>query len=221
MNKWLMGITLFWVASTTLNTAQAVGVSVEAGTTGVGGHLVIPIYDNKLNARLGANMFGYNYDGSTSDVDYRFKLKLQTYDALFDYYPFGGAFRLTLGGVLNKTSVTAHAATNKITINGHDYQSEDVGSLRGRIDFKKYAPYVGLGWGNASATGKGWGLTSDIGLILQGSPQSELHSDGCKVNASSCAQFQQDVNQENAKLRDKSKDFKYYPVIRVGVTYRF
>lgn len=219
MNKWLIGFTVFGL--TCINTAHAVGISAEAGTTGIGGHLVIPITDNKLNARLGANMFSYDYDGHTSDVNYRFKLKLQTYDALLDYYPFGGAFRLTLGGVLNKTSMRTNATTNKITINGRDYQTEDVGRLQGRIDFKKYVPYVGLGWGNAAATSKGWGLTSDIGLILQGAPQSELHSDGCKVSASSCAQFQQDLNQENEKLKDTTKNFKYYPVIRVGVTYRF
>ena len=37
----------------------------------------------------------------------------------------------------------------------------------GRIDFKKFAPYVGLGWGNAVAPAKpGWGFTADLGVMM-------------------------------------------------------
>lgn len=221
MKNWLIGFVILGTTSTAWNNAQAVGVTLDLGTTGAGGHVVIPLSENKLNVRLGANVFGYSYDGHTSDVNYRFKLKLQTYDALFDYYPTGGAFRLTMGGVINQSRITTQAKSNKLTINGHDYQADDVGSLHGRIDFKRYAPYVGLGWGNASAKGKGWGMTSDIGVVFQGAPRSQLHTDGCKISESACAQFQRDVDAENSKLNDTVKNFKYYPVIRIGVTYQF
>lgn len=200
---------------------HAVGITVDGGTTGVGAHLVLPLVDHKLNARIGMNTLSYTYDGDTSDVTYQFKLKLQTYDALFDYYPFGGAFRLTMGAVVNTSRVDANVKSKDLELNGHSYQSSEVGNLYGRIDFKKYVPYVGLGWGNATAPNKGWGLTSDIGVIFQGSPQSSVYSSGCHVSEAICSQFETDLQEENRQFQKKSKNLEYYPVIRVGITYKF
>lgn len=207
--------------TTMMNVAQAVGVTLDAGSTGMGAHLILPIINQQLNARVGVNTFSYTYDGQASAVDYRFKLKLQTYDALFDYYPFSGKFRLTAGAVVNNTRVTADARPGDMDINGHVYSSEDVGRLSGRIDFKKYVPYVGVGWGNAAEKNKKWGFSSDIGVILQGSPRSMLQTNGCHVNSVACVQFQQDLDKENATFQDKAKNLQYYPVIRLGLSYQF
>ncbi len=44
---------------------------------------------------------------------------------------------------------------------------------------------------------------------------------GCTAPALVCTQIASDVAAENAKLADEVKDFKLYPVVRVGVSYRF
>lgn len=202
--------------------AVDLGASIDLGTTGVGVHLTTPLVAN-VNARVGANFASYSYNGNTSDVDYDFKLKLATFDALLDYHPFDGAFRISAGAVYNGNKIEAHAKPNGAgiyTLNGHVYSSAAVGDLNGKIDFRKAAPYLGIGWGNA-VKDAGWGFGTDLGVIFQGSPKTTLTSNGCSVSTVACAQLASDVAAENVKLADKVSSFKAYPVIRVGVRYRF
>lgn len=203
--------------------AQAeVAVGVDVGTTGLGAHVIVPVAPN-LSGRAGVNFMNYSYNGSTSDVDYKFKLKLKTFDALLDYFPFDGAFRVSAGVVYNGNKIEAIGkpnASGTYTINNHTYSAADAGTLNGTIDFRKVAPYLGIGWGNAGK-GTGWGFSSDLGVLLQGSPNSSLTNSGCTAPAAACTQLASDVAVENAKLTDKVHNFKAYPVVRIGASYHF
>jgi opacity protein-like surface antigen len=209
------------LAANSVNAAE-VGASIELGSTGIGVHLSTPIAAN-LNARFGLNYAPYSYTGNTSDVDYDFKLKLATVDALLDYHPMNGAFRVSGGVTYNGNSIDAHAKPNSngtYTINGRTYSADAAGHINGKIDFRKAAPYLGIGWGN-SVKNAGWGFAADLGVTFQGSPNTELTTSGCTAPALACAQLSRDVAAENAKLKDEVRDFKLYPVVRVGVSYRF
>jgi hypothetical protein len=199
-----------------------VGVSAELGTTGVGVHASIPVF-RTLNARFGVNYFNYNTTGNTSDVDYKFKLKLNTIDALADWHPLENGFRLTAGVLWNGNKVDAKAKANKsgqYEINGNFYDAVDAGDLKGRISFNDVAPYLGIGWGNAPNK-KGWAFSGDLGVIFQGSPSVSLKNSNCKLGPGNCDQLNDDLQVERKKLKDEVKDFQYYPVIRFGVGYRF
>jgi hypothetical protein len=202
--------------------AQAeVAVTGDLGTTGVGVHLSVPVQPN-VNARFGVNAMNYSYSDNTSDVDYDFKLKLQTFDALLDWFPAGGGFRLSGGVVYNGNKVDARARSNSTgsyTFNGRTYTAADAGTVNGRIDFRKVAPYLGIGWGNALAKDKGWGFSADLGVLFQGAPRTSMTSSGCTLP--DCSQLQSDITAENRKLNDEVDSFKAYPVIRFGVSYKF
>ena len=202
--------------------AAEVAATADIGTTGFGLHLSTPLATN-LNARIGINVANYSYDGNTSDVDYDFKLKLATADALLDYHPFEGSFRISGGVVYNGNKIDARARPNaagSYDINGTVYSAATVGRLDGKIDFRKAAPYLGIGWGNALEQ-SGWSVGLDLGVSFQGSPKTALASSGCTASAASCAQLARDIAAENAKLADEVDDFKFYPVVRAGVSYRF
>jgi len=202
--------------------AGEIAASADLGSTGLGLHLSTPLAA-KLNARIGINVAKYSYDGSTSDVDYDFKLKLATADALLDYHPFDGSFRISGGVVYNGNKVDARARPNaagSYDINGTVYSAATVGRLDGKIDFRKAAPYLGIGWGNALKQ-SGWSVGLDLGVTFQGSPNTALASSGCTASAASCAQLARDIAAENAKLADEVDDFKLYPVVRAGISYRF
>lgn len=203
--------------------AADAGLSAEAGTLGVGVHMILPVQDS-LNARIGVSGYNYNYSGSTSDVDYDFKLKLQTIDALLDWYPMSGTFHLSAGLFHNGnkvTSVARPASNGTYTINGNTYNTTEAGTIDGTIEFHSVAPYLGMGWSNEIAKTKGWGFTSDLGVIFQGSPTSNLTSSGCTASAQVCTQLYNDLSVENSNLEQKSNNLKYYPVLRVGVSYAF
>jgi hypothetical protein len=209
------------LAATSASAAD-IGASLDVGTSGLGVHLSTPLA-SQLNARVGVNYASYKYSGNTSDVDYDFKLKLATFDALLDYHPFDGAFRVSGGLVYNGNKIEANAKPNgngTYTINGNTYTSASAGSIKGKIDFRKAAPYLGIGWGNA-AKGKGLGFAMDLGVTFQGSPKTQLVNSGCTAPATVCTRLNNDLAAENASLADKASNFRAYPIVRLGLSYGF
>lgn len=211
------------VASLTFGPAHAeAGITASAGTTGAGLHLSVEVAE-RMNARFGLNGLSYSRDGNTNNVDYDFRLKMATVDALVDYFPTDGGFRFS-GGVVydgNKIDANGRPANGTYSLNGHLYPAAAVGSLNGQIEFRKAAPYLGIGWGNAVSKEKGWGFSSDIGVLFQGTPQSALINRGCTATSSVCTQIAADVAVENRSLQDEVSKFKAFPVLRVGVSYMF
>ena len=215
-------VALAAVAATSAAHAGDLAATVDLGTTGLGLHLTAPLAA-QLNARVGLNYANYSSTGNTSDVEYDFKLKLATVDALLDYHPFGSSFRLSGGVIHNGNSIDVNARPNangSYTINGRNYSAASVGQMKGDVEFRKVAPYLGIGWGNA-VQAAGWGFGMDLGVAFQGTPKTSLVSTGCSALAAVCTMVANDVAAENEKLAEEVKDMKFYPVLRVGVSYRF
>ncbi len=225
MKKSLAALGTLAIAFATANAhAGDISASGDIGTTGIGFHATIPIKPN-VNARVGLGYLGYSYSGHTSDMAYDLSLKARTYDALLDWYPNkDSSFRLTAGIAYNGNHIDAQArptASGSYTIQGNTYDAASVGKVTGKVSFNKFAPYLGIGWGRPKTDRKGWSFATDVGVLLQGSPKTSLTSSGCTAPAAMCSQFSSDVAKENAALRDEVSKFKVYPVLRIGLNYRF
>lgn len=229
MKKTLTALALTALASGLAAAAFAqsqseIGVTGSVGTTGVGAHATFPITPN-VNARLGLGYLGYNYKGSTRDLEYDLDLKTNTYDALLDWYPDkDSAFRITGGVAYNGNKIDVRARPNTsgaYAIQGNLYNAATVGNVTGKVDFNKFAPYLGIGWGRNRKEEKGWSFSTDLGVLFQGSPKTSLAATGCTAPAPVCNQFASDVARENAALADEVSKFKVYPVLRIGLSYKF
>lgn len=208
--------------------AEGVGVYVNGGTTGFGLGLAGSMSEN-VTGRLSFDTWKRTITKSDSNGNYNVDLKLQNVAALADLYPFSGAFRVTVGLVANgnKATLAATPTGGTYTFNNVTYQASDVGSYSGEMKFNSTAPYLGIGWGNPVAKGKGWGLVSDFGVMFQGSPKVSS-TVTCSPTllaqvggAAACAQLQSDVATSTAKLQEDSKNYKYWPVVSIGVSYHF
>jgi len=201
-----------------------VGVTADLGSTGVGFHVVVPM-ETYLNGRFGANYFRHDFDKTSNGVDYDIKGKLQTIDVLFDWYlTEGNSFHLTGGVLYNGNKFNAAARPNGLggfTLNGHAYTAADVGLLTGRIDYRKAAPYLGIGWGNALARSSRWTTNIDLGVFYQGNPNVSLASVGCTTSDTVCKALASDVAAERLHLRDDVDALKVYPVVRASIGYQF
>jgi hypothetical protein len=206
------------------NSRSDLAVVGKIGSLGLGAELDLGLTDS-LGARIGFNAFNYKYNTTSSTVNYDFKLQLQTVSALADWYPFEGSFRTSAGLMYNnnKVSLAGLPTGGTYTINGTTYSSTEVGSLQGDMSFNKVAPYIGIGWGNPAAKDKGWGMTSDIGVLFQGNPKTSLVATcGTAIAGTGiCTQLQSDAAAENTKLQNDLRNFKWWPVVSVGISYQW
>jgi hypothetical protein len=194
----LMGIALAAAGS-----AHAAGVGVRAGTTGIGADVAWSVAPT-LSARLGYSALSWNHDVSTN-VSYDGKLKLSNVNALLDFSPLG-PLRLTGGFIFNN--------------NKYDVRSDQGGgtSISGTVKAgKSAAPYLGIGYGNVS--GMGVNFYADLGIMFQGSPRASLTAN-CTPGPA-CTALQNEAAAQQAQLEDKLKNFKYYPVLNIGLTVGF
>jgi hypothetical protein len=208
-------------------TAQAqVGVSADLGSTGAGVHLVVPMASN-LNGRFGGNYLQHDFDRTSNGAQYLVKGKLQTFDMLLDWYVLDGStFHLTGGLVYNGNRFAVTSKANQqglITVNGHTYSAATVGELKGSIDYRKAAPYLGIGWGNALAADRQghWSFNTDLGVFYQGKSNFVLGSDGCTAAQTVCNTLNQDIAKERLRLADDADSLRFYPVVRASLNYRF
>jgi hypothetical protein len=185
--------------------AQAGGVGIRAGTTGVGADLGWDIAPT-LGGRVGISAMNVNTDFDTSSANYDAKVKLANLNLFLDWSPLG-PFRITGGFIAND---------NKIDLTGRPTSGVAAGTtLTGQVTPERsFAPYLGVGYGNVWT--KGINFYFDLGVMFQGSPQ--VSSLTCQGNAAQCAAAQPQIEAERQRVQDELNRFKYYPVANIGLT---
>lgn len=196
-----------------------VGIGLSAGTMGIGVSLS-KLLVSHVGLRVQGNFFNLTLNGhNTSDVTYDAKLKVQSFSGLLDLYPGArGAFRLSVGVVTDPAKVTGTgvATGGDFTLNGHTYTASQVGTLSATGQFPSVLPYVGIGFGTAASKNGGLSLTFDLGIAI-GKPSINLTATGAANNAA----LQSDLNAQAAKTQTDLNKVPGYPVIAVGLMYRF
>jgi hypothetical protein len=206
-------------------TATPVAIGAAVGTAGYGPFVIVTASEN-FTVTLGYTFFDYTYNTSSSDADYNGKLKLSNVQGIVNWHPFGGAFHLSAGGFLsnNKVSVTGKPNANSTyTINNTVYTGAQVGSITGNVELAKSAvPYIGLGWAKKPLK-SGFACFADIGVIFTPSAQASLSANGPIASDTSIVgqTFQTNLRQEETKVNNDLKPLRYYPIVQVGLMYRF
>jgi len=190
---------------------------VKLGTLGFGAEVTYPL-NSFMTVAVGINKFSKSKSDTIDNNDYDLDIDLKSFSVLFNYHPFAGSFHLTAGAMINNNEWSATAQPNATyDINGTIYSAAQVGKLKAGIDFRKFAPYAGIGFGHSASSGLGF--TLDLGVMMQGKPNVDLSSTGGLL--SNDPTFQSELKKEEANAEDDIKDFTMYPVISVGLDYRF
>ena len=199
--------------------AQAVvGVTAKVGTTGLGADLTVPLISNWLNLRTGYNFGEIRPSTTQAGINYKSDVHLESVPLLLDLHPFHGGFRITGGVYYNKNEADLFSTVD----------ASDVGlgmgigttTLNAHVSWSnEFAPYLGIGWGNAADDNTldlpiAIGFSLDIGAFYQGSPDVLLTDSSGLVPPA-------DLLREQQQLEDDLSDFKFYPVITVGIHIRF
>lgn len=189
-------------------------ITGKVGTLGLGADLTYRI-NNKINARFNFNGGSVDADGEEDGINYTGNLEAQTIGGLVDYHPMASGLRISAGLYSNGNELDLNANGGNAQIGDTNYDLSNT-NLNTNVSFKSVAPYLGLGWGNAVKMGSKWRFALDAGVLFQGSPNAKITVTGNNANVS-----QADINEEEQNLNDDLKDFKAYPVISAGVSYRF
>lgn len=207
-----------FVSSAYASGLSGVDVGLSAGTLGYGPQVSWTIVPNKFDARLNWGYLNYNYHTTSNAVYYNGHLKLNNVGLLGDYHPWGKMFRLT-GGLFyndNKFDLTGQPSGGTYTFNGVTYTAQQAGSVTASVTFNSIAPYIGIGWGDGGDSA-GLHFTSDLGVMYQGTPKASITATGAAANP----QLASDVSASQSKLQSDLNKFQWYPVLQVGVVYRF
>lgn len=208
--------------------AADVAIGAKGGTLGVGAELTVGL-GRQWNTRLGINGFDYSDERrEASDIEYDAEAQLRSAAALLDFHPGGRGFRLTAGAVWNGTTVEGSSlppASGFYDISGVRVPADILGTLDAEAEFDPIAPYVGLGWGNAVGANQKVGFSFDLGAVFQGEADVELTpvlpADSPLNTPVAREALRILLEREAQDIEEEAAEYDIYPVVAIGVTYRF
>jgi len=208
--------------STITHAAESGNISIglKGGTLGGGIEAGVDLSD-AIVLRGGINYFKYSFDSTISNVDYNFEPNFLTGSMLLDWHPFSSSFRLTAGAYINNNEVNVDGVFRKDLIPGDYNDLADLAHIRGTVDLNTFAPYVGLGWSSSNSGEAGWGVSLDLGVMFQGTPDvSELYIDDPRGlgNEPVVKDF---LAAEQQSVQNELDKFQYYPVASISLNYKF
>jgi hypothetical protein len=203
--------------------AQAQSLAVKGGTTGLGAEFSYGI-SSMFAVRAGLNGGSYSRSFTESEIRYEGDVNFSSSVLTADFHPFSGGFRLSAGAMLNNNKFEAdgQGQGGTIVINGVPYPAAAVGSVKGTVEFERFSPYLGIGWGSAPKGSAGLFVAVDLGAVFQKPKSTLVGTCGPSLPADICAQLQSDLRAEEAEFQDAiDSALKIYPKITLGIGYRF
>ena len=158
------------------------------------------------------------YDG----VDYNVKGNMLNGGGFVDLYPFASGFHISGGAYAGDKSadlVGVPGPATTVDIGNTTYTGAQIGTLRGTVEYKDVAPFLGLGYDGFMNRGKLWSFNARAGVMFVGKPEVTLNAEGGLV--SMLPSVRDELDREEQNLQDELNDYKYYPVVSLGVTRRF
>jgi hypothetical protein len=212
------------------------GIGVKVSLLGAGIEGAVRVADH-ANVRAGFNMIRYDRGFNKDGIDYKGQLNFQTIEAHLDYFPWAKSFHISPGLLVYAVDpITATAlvpGNQNFTLGGTTYYSNPANpaTANGKITFYRAAPMITVGWGNlvSRKEGKHFSVPFEIGVAFQGSPKATLGFAGsvCDQPGVNCRSVLTDSNvqshiiSEQNKINNDMSFFKVYPIISVGIGYKF
>jgi hypothetical protein len=210
----------------------AVATTVGLGGMGV---QVSTALATKINLRVGGSFLNLNPVVVEQGIPIDGAVRLRTLAAAIDVFPYRGTFHISPGLTMyngnRMTAVTNIVPGSQFTIEDTVYTSDITDPVHGTFDVslgKRFAPSLTMGFGNMLKRSKNWTVQTDFGVQFVGRPNFVLNMTGtaCDV-ADGCTRIQDDPNtvanlaQQQSDINQDIQPLRFYPILTVGVGYRF
>ncbi len=204
------------IASTSPSLAQgrdSAAVGAQGSTAGFGPEISYSV-SPLLTLRGVGNYLAFDHDRTIEGIDYDFGVDLMSAGGFLDYHPMRNGFHVSVGALYseNEANLTAFAPAGTI-IGGTILPADS--NLSGDLEFSSpIAPYVGIGYDTTFTSRSNWSFIMRAGVMYQGDPEVTL-------TESTGAASPGDLAAEASQIEDDVDFLRFYPVVSVGVTYRF
>ena len=228
MRPIILGV-LFSAISITSGAAYSedkAAIAVRASTLGIGGELSLPISD-KVNFRAGIYGFSLDRAQTADNINYDLAANLFNAGAMLDYYPFNGIFHLSGGAFYSTNKVVGDAVSGQnMEIGNRVYTPNEVGTLHGKVSANTFAPYLGMGWGKTTRGESPVKFLFDVGVMFHGTPEAsltpEIPADSpLNLDPAQRAEFDANLEREVAAFQNDIASYKLYPVVSLGLGFKF
>jgi hypothetical protein len=202
-------------------TAAEVAFGAVGSTLGVGGEVGYGL-GRFLAVRTGAYAYNYTADSAHGGIEYDAQLDLASAGAYLDWHPFAGTFRLSAGWLFNNNELTGTGrpgADGNYAIGDASFTPAQVGKLTSTGEFRSSAPFLGVGWRFGGRDGRGVALSLDAGVVFQGVLDMRLQSRGGSLSED--PDFRAALAAEEAELQAEVAGYDLFPVVTLGLGYRF
>jgi len=206
-------------------------IGFRASTLGTGIEFATPLA-GRINLRSSFNFFAFNDPYSMDGVNYDARLHLQSSQTTLDW--FVGRFHISPGFLYVKNSMSAPVFVGpgqtfvlgtQTFLNSVD---DPVTGSSSVVFPRTFAPLLLFGYGNLlPRSGEHLSLPIEVGVAYTGAAQINVAlngtacvTDGC-VNFSQNADAQKFLKQEINILNEDLKHYPVFPIVSVGLAYRF
>ncbi|MEM8960605.1 MAG: hypothetical protein AAGD38_03930 [Acidobacteriota bacterium] len=229
-NKCLVAFAALFVAMA-LPVSAEFAVGAKVGTIGVGAQLAFGT--DVFQGRLVAATFDYDdIEINTENVDYDGTAELTNFLTTLDWYPGGSGFRISVGLMFNDNRIVGRASVRQLLIDALGFIPPEVnglslGTLEATAEGEDIAPYVGIGFGNPLGGRSQWQLDVDLGVAYWGEPEVTLELrdsdilDLVSLVPGGDQLIADALEEERQNLEEEVEEYTWYPVVAVGLSYRF
>lgn len=220
-------------------------VSAEIGTLGYGANIAWGVNES---TELQAGWSGMDFDGNTklnasnSWVDYDkvlgdgynnfegqldYKVKFSNPYLAVQMRPFKNAFTVGTGVMVPKNKINAKITSTdsgkaQVSIDGNTFNLSQGSTIEIEAKNKnRLAPYATLGF--RPNIGDRWGAFAEVGAAYMGNVKSNVNVQGNVTKDGRVVPTADNALQElETRISDKMEtNLEWYPIAKVGVTYRF
>ena len=217
MNKHLLSVLVLLVSTMTLQAqsfpADSTTLQLHGGTQGFG-LAVRHNFSPKLAARLGGSYGSVRINDGFSvnnlSTDNTIKGTFSNIH-LYGEYSALNWLRIVAGAAyLFKADASVEMTPNEaVTQNGITLEPEEIGILTTEIRYKKFAPYLGLGFGKGLPQ-KRFNVNFDLGFYFLSAPKVTMTG----------TEYLSDNEQNGPILTENMKNYRFLPVLQLNLNYK-
>lgn len=199
-------------------------LGVNAGTTGLGLEAQYQV-SPRWTVRGGFDSLNLDDEIEGDDITYDGELDFSTGGAFVDFHPTGGSFFLSAGAYFGTRELGfsgTPAPGSTVEIGDANFTAAEAGTLNGTMEFGDTAPFLGLGWNTTFTTEGRIGFKFVVGAAFGSDPDATLaRTGGAALSPARQAQLDAELREEESEIEEETDGFTIFPVVQLGLAYRF